>query len=574
MYGTGTWPGVSDRVIQILHTAYVAMARIMLAKHVEAGEARISSARVLARLDMPSVEVLLHVSRLSYLASFVSLDITCLWALAHSEGGWLEHVVASVTWLWSEVDGGRHHPSWQAAWDSWRRSVVCRRRWWKRLLRFAKESACRRERVAEAWQYYRGLLVRRLMAHGASLPDVPESNRLPVEVCAPCRKCFGSVQAWSVHAFKVHGRVRPERALVDGLSCPICLRTFASNIRLCKHVQHSLSCKKSLIAGGYSAEVGPGIGNKKACRAEDCLAPAMQGLGPLAADCGSGVAPADQAWPEACEETVRLLHLLVEREEASCSLGDVLASVRGVLCSRCLSSVGMVDTVQPWRAQLSARHAESWSIRWGALVHRCADWVCDNVSVAWVAPHAIVDTPLSILTFAHSEAALAWLDFAWVEPKQLQCPVGHGFLLCHDDKRHAFAACQEAWSVHCSVIHALSDSAWQVQGRCAVEQCPRSLTCLCLLGLPWQHMHVAPPVKAKAARQALNLIALLKDVVARCLFLWERECPFVAVLPSADQTFLQAIHSLPGIGWFRSEAWQVVHNTPEEEIPEVLFHII
>ena len=87
-------------------------------------------------------------------------------------------------------------------------------------------------------------------------------------------------------------------------------------------------------------------------------------------------------------------------------------------------------------------------------------------------------------------------------------------------------------------------------------------------------MHVAPPVKAKAARQALNLITLLRDVVAHCLFLWEQECPFVAVLPAADQAFLQAFHSLPGIGWFRSESWQVVHNTPEEEVPEVLFHII
>ena len=264
MYGTGTWPGVSDCVIQLLSHAYVAMARMMLAKHLEAGEAGISSARVLAHLDLPSVEVLLHASRLSYLASFVSLDITCLWALAHSEGRWLEHVVASIQWLWSEVDGGRHNPSLQAAWCAWRQIVACRPRWWKRLIRFAKESACRREQVDEAWQYYRGLLVKRLMAHGASLPDVPESHRLPVEVCAPCGKCFGSKQAWSVHAFKVHGRVRPERSMVDGLSCPICLRTFASNIRLCRHVQHSLSCKTSLIAGGYSVAKGPGIG-------EDCL---------------------------------------------------------------------------------------------------------------------------------------------------------------------------------------------------------------------------------------------------------------------------------------------------------------
>ena len=245
-----------------------------------------------------------------------------------------------------------------------------------------------------------------------------------------------------------------------------------------------------------------------------------------------------------------------------------------MLCSRCLSSTGLVDTVQSWRDQLSERSAESWSIQWSALVHRCADWVCDNASVAWVAPQAIVDIPPSILTFAHNEAALAWLDFAWVEPKALQCPVGYGFLFRHDGTRHRFAANQIVWSVHCNVACALGDSAWLAQGRCSVEQFPRSLTCLCLLGLPWQSIHVAPPVKAKVARSALDLIALLKDVVAHCPFLWERACPFVAVLPAVDQAFLQAFQSLPGIGWFRSEAWQVVYNTPEEEVPEVLFHLI
>ena len=154
LYGAGTWTSVDEQHLLLLERTYIAMARCMASKKKEAQLSRVSGARVLALLCMPSIPVLLHTCRLSYLASFVSLDVQCLWALAHAERQWLELVVGSVQWLWAEVDAGVRHPSWPDAWEVWKGAIPQRPRWWKRLVRFARESACRRECVQEAWQHY------------------------------------------------------------------------------------------------------------------------------------------------------------------------------------------------------------------------------------------------------------------------------------------------------------------------------------------------------------------------------------------------------------------------------------
>ena len=128
LYGAGAWTGIAEADVRILDTAYVAMARCMLRKHLDPLAGRISGARVLAQLGMPSVAILLHAGRLSYLTSFLCLDIPCLWALAHAEKTWLQHVAASLQWLWEEVDNGSRHATWQSAWDVWRLAIPVRKR--------------------------------------------------------------------------------------------------------------------------------------------------------------------------------------------------------------------------------------------------------------------------------------------------------------------------------------------------------------------------------------------------------------------------------------------------------------
>ena len=575
LYGAGTWTNMHSKSLQVLENAYVAMARCMLAKHLDPDSPRVSGSRVLATLQLPSMALHLHVSRLSYLASFVSLDVQCLWALAHAEGLWLGTVADSLQWLWTEVDAGRHHATWQAAWEVWREAIPGRPRWWKRLLRFARESACRRECIQDAWQHYRGLLLRRLISNGAALPDLPEEQRMQGEVCVPCGRCFMNKQAWAVHAFKVHGRVRRERSLVDGLACPICLRTFASNIRLCRHVQHSAPCKEQLIRRGFHAPVGPGMGSRHARNEAELMAPAMQGLGPLPA---AAPAPGDRDAPlhaECCHETLRELVGIARIERHDWGLKELLDAVRDIMGKRCLSAECLKDTAAAWRVSCADNHDETLSVRWSALVRVSTDWVCDNLSVPWLCGFQVADQSQSVHTFAHSEAALSWLDFSLVEAKGFQTPCDDGgFLLCHSSWQPAFRDLKRNWTASCDLATALKSAEWLRAGQALIEQGYRGLFCLSLLGCHWQSCGPATPIKAKAAGKALALVNLFSDVVGLGLQLWERQSPFVMVLPAMPEAFLRNILELPGIDGFRSEEWQVIFNISEEGVPEFLFHCI
>ena len=414
-------------------------------------------------------------------------------------------------------------------------------------------------------------------AHGqwGALPDVPDDARLQGEVCVPCGRCFDTRQAWAVHAFKVHGRVRQERTLVDGSACPICLRTFASNVRLCRHVQHTPRCKDMLLRGGFSVAAGPGVGSRQSRGEADFLMPAMQGLGLFKEECYTFGPNTGTPREEFCSDTLLDLQELATKERPEWGLRDLIEASRVVLGSRCLSAACLAGTVRVWQETLEADHCESLSLRWSALVRACGEWVCSNLSFHWLCQGTAAAKPQTVHTFAHSEAALSWLDFALVEKRDMQPPCGQGgFLLCHKSWLKAFQDRDSSWDVCCDLTEAVQNSAWQNKGEALLCEGRHGLFCLSLLGLRWEEVEVHPPVKAKAARRATDLIHLFRDVVCFCLRLWELQRPFVMVLPNRSEAHMHNLLALPGIDGFRSEAWQVVHSVVQEGIPEFLFHRI
>ena len=418
-------------------------------------------------------------------------------------------------------------------------------------------------------------MLRVLMANGATLPDVPDDARMPGEVCVPCGRRFDTRQAWAVHAFKVHGRVRKERTLVDGSACPICLRTFASNIRLCRHVQHTPRCKDMLIRGGFCVVAGPGVGSRQSRREADFLMPAMQGLGPFQEDCYATGLNSGTSREEFCSDTLLELQTLAATERPDWGLRDLIEASREVLGGRCLSAACLTGTVRAWQETLEADHLESLSLRWSALVRACGEWVCSNLSFHWLCQGAAAAQPQTVHTFVHSGAALSWLDFALVDERAMQaaCEQG-GFLLCHKSWLRAFQDLDRSWSVCCDLTEAVQNSEWQSKGEALLREGHHGLFCLSLLGLRWEEVEVHPPVKAKTARRAIDLIHLLRDVGCFCLRLWELRRPFVMVLPNGSEAHMHNLLEMPGIDGFRSEVWQVVHSVVEEGVPEFLFHRI
>ena len=178
----------------------------------------------------------LHVEHLTYLRSFVALSVPEAWALAHAEGTWRDSVQGSLQWLWQYTDAARDFSDWQLAWPAWRDLASQHPRRWKRLVKRAQATASRLEVLQEGWQQCRGLLAQMFLRWGATQQIMQDAVRGRREdsrqCCGPCKRVFASRQQWAVHAFKVHGRVRPARTLVDGDQCPVCLKQFSCNVAL------------------------------------------------------------------------------------------------------------------------------------------------------------------------------------------------------------------------------------------------------------------------------------------------------------------------------------------------------
>ena len=70
------------------------------------------------------------------------------------------------------------------------------------------------------------------------------------------------VASWSVHAFKIHGRVNKWRRLETGQTCKACARHFPSANRLLRHLQFSPQCAATVASLQLWTPTQPGYGSK------------------------------------------------------------------------------------------------------------------------------------------------------------------------------------------------------------------------------------------------------------------------------------------------------------------------
>ena len=117
---------------------------------------------------------------------------------------------------------------------------------WKSWIRKSRHTVLLEERWCAEVQMLDGLIPRLLLKLGACHSPFVQPGTPTVEVCAVCRQGFKDLRSCSHHAFKRHGRIRPERRLADGCQCPVCLKTCAANGRLCNHLRHNRSCRDAL----------------------------------------------------------------------------------------------------------------------------------------------------------------------------------------------------------------------------------------------------------------------------------------------------------------------------------------
>ena len=559
-HACGTWSDVKPKLLAQLRCAYLGMCRAMLTKHVKTDVLHLGEGRVLALLQLPSVAVWMHFFRLSYLCSFVALSVEQMWALAHAEGSWLRLVRSSLEWLWEQIDRGTVHASWDSAWGAWCEDMVCRPKIWKRRIRFAAESATRAELLHDSWQFSRGCVLRLLMKAGGQVQQWVDDVGQGRYACGPCQRTFSTKQAWAVHAFKTHGRVRFCRKLVDGLQCPICLKHF-------QHVEYSVHCMRHLVTRGFTGVLQPGIGNKRAGVGLDFLGVAKQGLGPSLPDV---VMDSHLQSSLRATKVWQALEAFLQADAGHDTWAQLLENYRQAFCAECLDTTGLLDLAKEWLAHVEVQDEVSIA---AAALHRAVSlWIVESFSVEWLCSQPpAVENPSA--AYRHSVQGLAMLEFgpAFAEPRPAVSESNAG-LVCLEQCLGAFAgfgSFVKVFDLDCGLHH----SAWVQQ----MEDCAMSvsggLLVLCLVGLPIQSLLPPLPIRAKAFDAHLRCAKVWQaavDLVLRC---WSQERPIAAILPRLDEAVLSACRQLPGLLWIQGSAHCILHTVAEDSIPDCLFHL-
>ncbi|CAE7364293.1 unnamed protein product [Symbiodinium sp. CCMP2592] len=382
LHGAGTWPALRPAAQSALSAAYERMACHMCRPHWDFDQAMHAGRdQVLAFLGLPSMFVLLHVHRLRHLLLFVRLGLKQMWALAHWEEAWLGSVRESLSWLWQTTRSSTDTRRWTEVWPEWLTMIGSAPGRWKNLLRRAQARAVQAEAWQAAHQQHCALLVQQLRLHGASLHGVTQDRLDSAHCCALCRTTFPSKQKWSVHAFKCHGRRMTGRGILSGLQCQACLRTYSNNVRLCRHLRYSRSCRDKLLSNGYACEFEPGVGHRKVDDRMAGLCPALPGSGPIRQFAQTLVFPQEDC--PVAEVWDCLLHLDFDGPVELLSDSVLWDRLRIAFSCVCAPTDRLRATAQAWLETLCSSGGHERLIT-------CAEWICQADIVQWIVPDPAV----------------------------------------------------------------------------------------------------------------------------------------------------------------------------------------
>ncbi|CAE7657229.1 unnamed protein product [Symbiodinium sp. CCMP2592] len=551
LFGAGTWPTLTKAEEQCLSTAYFQMACTLLKPAFDSLQARrLGQLRVLALAGLPTISTLLHLARLRHLAACATNPIPELWALLHAEANWLASARHSLEWLCELVAEEGWAPSAPEAWHLWMDTIRCNPGRWKRLLRKAQQRAVRREAWHSAGVYHRGLLSKQLRIAGGILLEPVMELWDRRECCGPCRQTFPNLQAWSVHAFKTHGRLTAGRGVLSGRQCQKCLRHFATNLKLCKHLAYSHQCRRSLQVAGYHAPVEPGQGSTRGEDQHRVQAPVLQAEGP--------VLPFDSA--EWCDEADRPVAEILDclrhvglgiahddvpavEEQIRVAFASVCAPVRRLrITARAFLATQLLGLPEPIRP----------------IVARTLEWVPTADVVEWLVPSP--DPSIDpTCTFRDEALVLEALEVAAIRlPRALTFSEDPTTVLVGPDEWCLpFDDCRRILFPFSECVASLrqGDSLSFLEGPfedVVFEICLND----------WNGFRQCPPVCLPPAsfHRQLLLMTLQGDLMRFALRLWGRGIPTRLLFPVSSRPHISLLLEIPGLDFVESSGWCTLSN--------------
>lgn len=280
-YATGVFMPLNRKDMELwtkgLHKLYRRMAQAQFGLQ----QRHWNDRRLRVQLQVPHPQVVLRAGRLSYLQHLVRAGDDTVWAMAQQTLQWWALISEDLEWLRNnvvrpELPAGGIYEQWEA----WQQMLQRQGKSWTNMVKKGLKHAVQQERKDHDWEEWQTQCVRYLIE--ADLLEAPLlKNSTGQQFCGVCRQTFRTMAAWSVHAFKKHGRVTYARTVAQGTQCQICLKQYPTHVSLINHLKYSVGCFQQLQQRGFRARLEPAMNSRQANQEEpEWRPPVLRADGP------------------------------------------------------------------------------------------------------------------------------------------------------------------------------------------------------------------------------------------------------------------------------------------------------
>ena len=336
-----------------------------------------SDEKVQASLELPDPLDLLHVYRLRYVQHLYRAGDAIVWATLQQHPYWWQMLDKSLEWLRRHTLRTLPVESCLERWDLWEPWLQGNGRAWRSIVRQAMVHSALQIRKESLWQdFHRQVCHTVLEAQVYVLPvDVGEWDQ---HACPRCKMVFKSCAAWSVHAFRKHGRRTPARQFASGRSCDYCLKIFHDHMGLVNHLKNNPSCYWQYSTRGEVVQPEPSLGSAAEIKARaELRCPVTYAVGPhLPQQIVSDPVPTEdqhallRAWREA----------IAGFEVETIHTGDVREALRIATLETCLPPFEILYVAKSLRLQMQ----KDGEIIFGVGIHRGFTRFINEFTVEWL----------------------------------------------------------------------------------------------------------------------------------------------------------------------------------------------
>ena len=332
-FGMGTWTSFRECDIRSANGRLMNMYRGLLRPNFPRDVLMcMSHDEIITRVQLPTLDILIHINRLRHFSHILRFGPSMLWALVEHERTWIELCRQSFRWLFEQLRSTIPLSCPDDDWTTWAQFIQTEPKRWKGYLKRAQKHATLQIGLQWSTKYWHSYILELTSAFNGVTPwGAPTVSTLEAfHICAPCQMRFKNRSAWSVHAFKKHNRICFLRQFSNKAICEKCCVNYWTPARLVQHLQYSHECALFMIQHAEIAPPVPGINSRTFNKQHNpaLCPPVATAVAISEVHRPSLIDPESEPWTPLTEQLVDILLSDLQQEEDFTLIGAMMSQVR------------------------------------------------------------------------------------------------------------------------------------------------------------------------------------------------------------------------------------------------------